>query len=72
MQNMKKRVLSAILVLCSIVSLLLPAAPALSALAAEQLVNVALSGTASTEDGNYQSNVIANVIDGNPDTNWQT
>ena len=72
MYNLKKHVLPAILVLCSIVSLLLPAAPVLSAMAAEQLVNVALNGTASTEDGNYQSNVIGNVIDGNPDTNWQT
>ena len=72
MQTWKKRVLSAILVLSAIVSLLAPAAPVLTATAAEQLVNVALDGTATTEDGSYQSNVIGNVIDGDESTNWQT
>ena len=69
MQKMKKRVLSIILVLCTIAGLLAPAAPVLTARAAEQLVNVALLGTATTEDGEYNSNVIGNVIDGDPSTN---
>ena len=51
MQNWKKRVLSAVLALCTIAGLLVPAAPAMTALAAEKLVNVALLGTASTADG---------------------
>ena len=72
MQKMKQRVLSIILVLCTIAGLLAPAAPVLTARAAEQLVNVALLGTATTEDGEYGSNVIGNVIDGDPSTNWQT
>ena len=72
MQKMKKRVLSIIMVLCTIAGLLAPAAPVLTARAAEQLVNVALLGTATTEDGEYNSNVIGNVIDGDPSTNWQT
>ena len=71
MQKLKKRVLAAILALCTIVGLL-PAAPALTASAAEKLVNVALDGTATTEDGSYQGNVIENVIDGDLTTNWQT
>ena len=68
MQNWKKRVLSIILVLCTMVGLL----PAVQVGAAEELVNVALSGTATTEDGNFNTNVIGNVIDGDPSTNWQT
>ena len=68
MQNWKKRVLSGIMALC-IIAGLLPAAPAL---AAEELVNVALLGTASTTDGSYSTNVIGNVIDGDVTTNWQT
>ena len=68
MQNLKKRALSILLVLCAIVGLL-PAAPAS---AAEKLVNVALLGTASTADGAYADHVIGNVIDGDPGTNWQT
>ena len=71
MQNFNKRILSILLALCTIVGLL-PAAPVMTARAAEQLVNVALMGTASTEDGSYADNVIGNVIDGDPDTNWQT
>ena len=71
MQNLKKRLLSVMLAL-SILAGLLPAAPAMTASAAEELVNVALNGTATTEDGNYQSNVIGNVIDGDVNTNWQT
>ena len=71
MQNLKKRVLSIILALCTIAGLL-PAAPSLTVSAAEELVNVALAGTATTEDGSYADNVIGNVIDGDPATNWQT
>ena len=71
MQNFNKRILCILLALCTIVGLL-PAAPVMTARAAEQLVNVALMGTASTEDGSYADNVIGNVIDGDPDTNWQT
>ena len=71
MQNFNKRILSILLALCTIVGLL-PAAPVMTARAAEQLVNVALMGTASTADGSYADNVIGNVIDGDPDTNWQT
>ena len=71
MQNFKKRILSALMAL-SILAGLLPAGPVLTAGAAEQLVNVALNGTATTEDGSYGTNVIGNVIDGDPDTNWQT
>ena len=68
MQNLKKRVLSILLVLCTIVGLL----PAVPANAAEELVNVALLGTASTTDGSYADHVIGNVIDGDLSTNWQT
>ncbi|MBQ7230414.1 MAG: alpha-N-acetylglucosaminidase C-terminal domain-containing protein [Oscillospiraceae bacterium] len=68
MQNWKKRVLSVILALCIIAGLL----PAASVQAAEQLVNVAPEGTASTEDGSYGTHVIGNVIDGDINTNWQT
>ena len=72
MQNTKKRIFSVILALSIIASLLLPAAPALTASAAQKLVNVALNGTATTEDGSYADHVIANVIDGDYNTNWQT
>ena len=72
MQKLKKRVLTAILALSTIVNLLVPAAPALKAEAAEKLVNVALSGTATTVDGSYREHVIGNVIDGDLETNWQT
>ena len=71
MQNFKKRILSALMAL-SILAGLLPAGPALTASAAEKLVNVALEGTATTTDGEYQGNVVANVIDGDLSTNWQT
>ena len=71
MQKLKKRLLSVLLAL-SILAGLLPAAPALTASAAEQLVNVALKGTATTADGSYGTSVIGNVIDGNLNTNWQT
>ena len=71
MQNMKKRVLSIILALCTIAGLL-PGAPAMTASAAEELVNVALLGSASTTDGSYADHVIDNVIDGDLTTNWQT
>ena len=71
MQTWKKRMLSIMLALC-ILAGLLPAAPVLTADAAEKLVNVALSGTASTENGSYSDNVIGNVIDGDLTTNWQT
>ena len=63
MQNLKKRVLSIILALCTIAGLL-PGAPAMTASAAEELVNVALLGSASTTDGSYADHVIGNVIDG--------
>ncbi|MBR5294525.1 MAG: alpha-N-acetylglucosaminidase N-terminal domain-containing protein, partial [Oscillospiraceae bacterium] len=69
MQQLKKRVLSAIVALSTIVGLL---APGLTARAAEELVNVAPQGTATTSDGSYQTNVIENVIDGDLTTNWQT
>ena len=71
MQNWKRRVLSVLLALCTIVGLF-PAAPALTARAAGNLVNVAPLGSASTTDGSYQTNVIENVIDGDLTTNWQT
>ena len=61
MQQLKKRVLSAIVALSTIVGLL---APGLTARAAEELVNVAPLGSATTSDGSYQTNVIENVIDG--------
>ena len=48
MQRTTKRVLTAILALCTLVSLLAPAAPAMPVRAAEELVNVALLGTATT------------------------
>ena len=69
MQKLTKRVLTAILALSTIVSLL---CPALTARAAEQAVNVAPEGTATTADGSYSTHVIGNVIDGDPSTNWQT
>ena len=69
MQQLKKRVLSAIVALSTIVGLL---APGLTARAAEELVNVAPLGSATTSDGSYQTNVIENVIDGDLTTNWQT
>ena len=72
MHKMKKRILSALLSMSMIVSALTAAAPAASVEAAEKLVNVSGSATASTEDGNYGTNVIGNVIDGNEETNWQT
>ena len=71
MQNWKRRVLSVLLALCTIAGLF-PAAPALTARAAGNLVNVAPLGSASTTDGSYQTNVIENVIDGDLTTNWQT
>ena len=71
MQIWKKRILSIMLAL-SILAGLLPAAPVMTASAAEELVNVALNGTATTEDGSYGTHVIDNVIDGDPSTNWQT
>ena len=72
MQNLKKRILSAVVVLSTILGLLLPAAPALNASAAQKPVNVALKGTATTSDGEYLDHVIGNVIDGSLETNWQT
>ena len=69
MQQLKKRVLSAIVALSTIAGLL---APGLTARAAEELVNVAPLGSATTSDGSYQTNVIENVIDGDLTTNWQT
>ena len=71
MQKLKQRVLCVILALCTIAGLL-PAAPAMTARAAEELVNVALLGTATTGDGSYADHVIGNVIDGDLSTNWQT
>ena len=67
-----KRVCSIILALCIIAGLLAPAAPSLRAMAAEELVNVAPKGTATTSDGSYSGHDIANVIDGDPATDWQT
>ena len=72
MQNMKKRILSAVLSLSMIASMFAGMTPAVSVDAAEKLVNVAVNGTAGTEDGSYGTNVIANVIDGDESTNWQT
>ena len=72
MHKTKKRVLSVMLALSILAGLLFPAAPVLTASAAEKLVNVALDATATTEDGSYQSNVVENVIDGDLTTNWQT
>ena len=69
MRNRKQRVLAFLLTISMIAGLLLPVMPAN---AAEQMVNVALLGTASTTDGNYGANVIGNVIDGDETTNWQT
>ena len=69
MQQLKKRVLSAIVALSTIAGLL---APGPTARAAEELVNVAPLGSATTSDGSYQTNVIENVIDGDLTTNWQT
>ena len=62
MQKLKQRVLCVILALCTIAGLL-PAAPAMTASAAEELVNVALLGTATTGDGSYADHVIGNVIE---------
>jgi hypothetical protein len=72
MRNIHKRVLSIILALCTIASLLAPGASVFTVRAAEELVNVAPLGSASTTDGSYGENVIANVIDGDYETNWQT
>jgi len=72
MQNWKKRLVIAIVALGIIASLLSPAAPVMTVWAAQKLVNVAPEGTAATSDGEYQDHVIGNVIDGDPDTNWQT
>ena len=72
MHNMKKRILSAVLSLSMIASMFAGMTPAVSVDAAEKLVNVAVNGTAGTEDGSYGTNVIANVIDGDESTNWQT
>ena len=69
MHNWKQRVLAFILTIGMITGLLMPAMPVR---AAENLVNVALQGTASTEDGSYDTHVIGNVIDGDETTNWQT
>ena len=72
MRNIQKRVLSIILALCTIAGLLAPGASVFTVRAAEELVNVAPLGSASTTDGSYGENVIANVIDGDYETNWQT
>ena len=72
MRNIQKRVLSIILALCTIASLLAPGASVFTVRAAEELVNVAPLGSASTTDGSYADHVIANVIDGSYETNWQT
>ena len=69
MHNWKTRGLAALLVFCMLFGMLATAVPAN---AAEEMVNVALEGTATTEDGSYGTNVIGNVIDGDPSTNWQT
>ena len=69
MKNWKQRTLALMLTICMIAGLLLPVMPVQ---AAEELVNVALLGTASTEDGSYSTHVIGNVIDGDVSTNWQT
>ena len=69
MHNWKNRVLAALLSLCMLAGMLVAALPAK---AAEEMVNVALNGKATTEDGSYGSNVIGNVIDGDPATTWQT
>mgnify|MGYP003300897373 CR=1 FL=1 len=69
MHNWKNRVLAAMLSLCMLASMLATAVPAK---AAEEMVNVALNGTATTEDGSYGTHVIGNVIDGDETTNWQT
>ena len=72
MHNMKKRLWPIVLVFCIVIGLLVPAISALTAAAAEELVNVALLGTASTENGDAEGNVITHVNDGKLDTNWQT
>ena len=69
MNKWKKRGLAVLLSFCMLFGILAPAVPVR---AAEEMVNVALDATASTEDGSYQSNVVENVIDGDPSTNWQT
>ena len=69
MHNWKKRGLAAMLAFCMLLSMLPAATPAS---AAEELVNVALDGTATTENGSANGHVIGNVIDGNLSTNWQT
>lgn len=71
MHNWKNRVLAAMLLLCMLVSMLATAVPAK---AADEMVNVARNDgvTATTENGSYSTNVVANVIDGDINTNWQT
>ena len=72
MHNLKKRLWAIVLAFCIVIGLLVPAISALTASAAEELVNVALEGTATTSNGHAGDYVIENVIDGKMDTNWQT
>ena len=71
MNQLKKRIITAIVALCTLVGLL-PAGAMTQVSAAERMVNVALEGTASTTDGSYQEQVVSNLIDGDRATTWQT
>ena len=64
-----KRILAGLLSLCMMLSAW---TPAMTAEAATKLVNVALDGTASTEDGENGEYVIGHVNDGDDTTSWQT
>lgn len=69
MKKSVKRILATMLSLVVVATSLTPIG---TAEAKEELVNVALLGTASTESGEYGDHVIANVNDGDNTTSWQT
>ncbi len=68
MKNSFKRKLAAVLAFIVLATSFTP----VTLVKAEKLVNVATSATASTESGENEDHIIANVNDGDDTTSWQT
>ena len=70
--KMMKKIGVSLLAVAMTLSMFLPNVPYVAIDAASELVNVAPLGTATTENGENDNHVIANVNDGNITTSWQT
>ncbi len=71
MQKKIRKIVSSILASCMVISAFAGIAPQ-KAEAKTTLVNVAVNGTVSTQNGENGSYVIGNINDGDPKTSWQT